>query len=109
MTLSKEQKALADERIKAAGLEDKIRVHLMDYRDLPPHFEKAFDAFVSIEMVEVSSCSFLYKCIGTNTGSLSARWLEGESTYVHSIAKAKLTYYPSKSITHLISARLTGP
>lgn len=25
----------------------------MDYRDLPPHFEKAFDAFVSIEMVEV--------------------------------------------------------
>lgn len=53
LTLSKEQKALADERIKAAGLEDKIRVHLMDYRDLPPHFEKAFDAFVSIEMVEV--------------------------------------------------------
>lgn len=53
LTLSKEQKALADERIKAAGLENKIRVHLMDYRDLPPHFEKAFDAFVSIEMVEV--------------------------------------------------------
>lgn len=54
LTLSKEQKALADERIKAAGLEDRIRVHLMDYRDLPPEFEKAFDAFVSIEMVEVS-------------------------------------------------------
>lgn len=53
LTLSKEQKALADERIKAAGLENKIRVHLMDYRDLPPQFEKAFDAFVSIEMVEV--------------------------------------------------------
>lgn len=53
LTLSKEQKVLADERIKAAGLEGKIRVHLMDYRDLPPHFEKAFDAFVSIEMVEV--------------------------------------------------------
>lgn len=53
LTLSKEQKALSDERIKAAGLENKIRVHLMDYRDLPPHFEKAFDAFVSIEMVEV--------------------------------------------------------
>lgn len=25
----------------------------MDYRELPPEFEKAFDAFVSIEMVEV--------------------------------------------------------
>lgn len=52
VTLSKEQKALADERIREAGLEGKIRVHLMDYRELPPEFEKAFDAFVSIEMVE---------------------------------------------------------
>ncbi|KAI5122125.1 hypothetical protein M0805_000773 [Coniferiporia weirii] len=52
LTLSKEQKALAEERIKEAGLEDRIRVHLMDYRELPPDFEKAFDAFVSIEMLE---------------------------------------------------------
>jgi cyclopropane-fatty-acyl-phospholipid synthase len=53
LTLSKEQKALAEERIKAAGLQDVIRVHLMDYREIPPSFEKAFDAFVSIEMLEV--------------------------------------------------------
>ncbi|KAL5527065.1 hypothetical protein ACEPAG_5856 [Sanghuangporus baumii] len=52
LTLSKEQKSLAEERIKEAGLEGRIRVHLMDYRELPPEFEKAFDAFVSIEMVE---------------------------------------------------------
>lgn len=65
LTLSREQKALADERIKAAGLEDKIRVHLMDYRDLPPHFEKAFDAFVSIEMVEVSIEIFTVSIIVT--------------------------------------------
>lgn len=49
-----QQKALAEERIKAAGLEDRIRVHLMDYRELPSEFEKAFDAFVSVEMIEVS-------------------------------------------------------
>lgn len=44
---------MAEERIKAAGFEGRIRVHLMDYRELPPEFEKAFDAFVSIEMLEV--------------------------------------------------------
>lgn len=53
LTLAAEQKALAEERIREAGLEGRIRVHLMDYRDLPPEFEKAFDAFVSIEMIEV--------------------------------------------------------
>ncbi|KAI9572427.1 Mycolic acid cyclopropane synthetase-domain-containing protein [Boletus coccyginus] len=52
LTLSKEQKALAEERIKAVGLQDRIRVHLMDYREIPAEFEKAFDAFVSIEMLE---------------------------------------------------------
>ncbi|KIJ92046.1 hypothetical protein K443DRAFT_114206 [Laccaria amethystina LaAM-08-1] len=52
LTLSKEQKSLAEERIKEAGLECHIRVHLLDYRDIPAEFEKAFDAFVSIEMLE---------------------------------------------------------
>lgn len=49
-----EQKNLAEERVKAAGLEGRIRVHLLDYREIPAEFEKAFDAFVSIEMLEVS-------------------------------------------------------
>ena len=43
-----------EERIKEAGLEGHIWVHLLDYRDIPAEFEKAFDAFVSIEMLEVS-------------------------------------------------------
>ena len=59
LTLSVQQKALAEERIRAAGLEGRIRVHLMDYRELPPEFEKAFDAFVSVEMIEVRF-SFLF-------------------------------------------------
>ena len=59
LTLSIEQKTLAEERIKKAGLEDCIRVHLLDYREIPAEFEKAFDAFVSIEMIEVSSSVFL--------------------------------------------------
>lgn len=52
LTLSVEQKALAEERVRIAGLEGRVRVHLMDYRDIPAEFEHAFDAFVSIEMLE---------------------------------------------------------
>ena len=33
LTLSKEQKSLTEERIKGAGLEGRIRVHLLDCRD----------------------------------------------------------------------------
>ena len=54
ITLSIQQKMGAEKRIEAAGLKDKITVHLVDYRNLPPEFEHAFDAFVSVEMVEVS-------------------------------------------------------
>jgi cyclopropane-fatty-acyl-phospholipid synthase len=53
LTLSIEQKAMAEERIRAAGLQNKIRVHLMDYRDMPAEWAGRFDAFVSVEMVEV--------------------------------------------------------
>ncbi|KZW02332.1 CFS1-like protein [Exidia glandulosa HHB12029] len=52
VTLSVNQKNLAEERIRSLNLQDKIRVHLLDYRSLPPAFEHAFDAFVSIEMIE---------------------------------------------------------
>jgi len=54
LTLSKEQKSLAEEHIKEAGLEGRVRVHLLDYRDIPAEIEKAFDAFVSMEMPEVN-------------------------------------------------------
>ncbi|EJF60808.1 cyclopropane-fatty-acyl-phospholipid synthase [Dichomitus squalens LYAD-421 SS1] len=52
LTLSVEQKQLAEERVKERGLEGRVRVHLMDYRDIPPEFKHAFDAFVSVEMLE---------------------------------------------------------
>jgi cyclopropane-fatty-acyl-phospholipid synthase len=54
LTLSIEQKSLAEERVRAVGLQDKIRVHLMDYRDMPTEWAGRFDAFVSVEMIEVS-------------------------------------------------------
>ncbi|KAI9056782.1 S-adenosyl-L-methionine-dependent methyltransferase [Trametes sanguinea] len=52
LTLSVEQCNLARQRVREAGLEDRVRVHLMDYRQMPPEFEKAFDACISVEMLE---------------------------------------------------------
>ena len=48
VTLSKEQKALADERIAEAGLADRIEIRLQDYREV----EDAVDRVVSIGMFE---------------------------------------------------------
>ena len=53
VTLSVEQKALAEVRACANGVGDRVTVHLCDYRQLPRHFENAFDAVVSCEMIEV--------------------------------------------------------
>lgn len=59
ITLSVEQKKLAEKRIQKLGLEEKIRVHLLDYRNLPTRFEGAFDRIVSIEMIESVGVEFL--------------------------------------------------
>lgn len=48
VTLSDEQHALARERVKAAGLADKVDIRLQDYR----HVEETFDAVVSVGMFE---------------------------------------------------------
>ena len=48
VTLSAEQKTLAEQRIGAAGLGDLIEVRLSDYREV----RGQFDAVVSVEMIE---------------------------------------------------------
>ena len=48
LTLSKEQKAWAEEKIGEAGLSDRIEIRLQDYRDTA----EQFDAVSSVEMVE---------------------------------------------------------
>ena len=47
-TISREQHAVACERVAAAGLGDRVTVLLQDYRDL----EGVYDKLVSIEMIE---------------------------------------------------------
>jgi cyclopropane fatty-acyl-phospholipid synthase-like methyltransferase len=50
LTLSKEQLAEANARVKAAGLEDKITLLFCDYRDVPDL--GTYDRVVSCEMIE---------------------------------------------------------
>jgi cyclopropane-fatty-acyl-phospholipid synthase len=47
-TISREQHALAGERVREAGLEDRVTVLLEDYRDL----RGSYDKLVSVEMIE---------------------------------------------------------
>ncbi|WP_097006208.1 SAM-dependent methyltransferase [Lacrimispora amygdalina] len=51
ITLSMEQKKEFENRIEILGLTDRIKVELMDYRDLP-QYGKTFDRVVSVGMVE---------------------------------------------------------
>ena len=48
LTLSAEQAALAQKRVDAAGLTDRINIRLQDYRDV----DGCYDAIVSVEMIE---------------------------------------------------------
>jgi cyclopropane-fatty-acyl-phospholipid synthase len=66
-TISREQHAYACERVRAAGLQDRVTVLLKDYRDrslLEPH--GGYDALVSIEMIEAVGWqllpTFLRRC-----------------------------------------------
>jgi len=59
ITLSQQQQEFARRRIAALGLEEKIHVHLMDYRNMPSDWKGKFDRVVSIEMVEAVGKEFL--------------------------------------------------
>ena len=54
VTISQEQFDLAAERIREAGLSDRIDIRLMDYRDITGEF----DSIVSIEMFEAVGAEF---------------------------------------------------
>lgn len=66
LTLSAEQKALAEKRIKDAGLDDRINILLCDYRQAPKP-EGGYDRVVSVEMLEHVGDKFMnqyFECIG---------------------------------------------
>jgi cyclopropane-fatty-acyl-phospholipid synthase len=61
VTISTEQAALANERIAAAGLTDRIDVQLRDYRKV----HGQFDAVVSVEMIEAVGANHWAEYFGT--------------------------------------------
>ena len=40
------------EQIRKEGLQDMIRIHLMDYRSMPESWKGSFDRLISVEMME---------------------------------------------------------
>lgn len=65
LTLSLEQKLLAEQRIRDAGLAHKIRVLLCDYRKAPMlEGDKPYDKVVSIEMLEAVGREWLTTYFG---------------------------------------------
>jgi cyclopropane-fatty-acyl-phospholipid synthase len=56
ITLSTEQKELAERRIADAYLSDRVTVELLDYRALPA--DASYDAVVSVEMIEAVGFDF---------------------------------------------------
>ncbi len=61
LTLSSEQKALAEQRIAQAGLSDRVTVELRDYRAQ----EGTYDAVVSVEMIEAVGYDYWPVYFGT--------------------------------------------
>jgi cyclopropane-fatty-acyl-phospholipid synthase len=56
ITLSTEQRDLAEKRIATEGLADRVTVQLLDYRALPP--ETTYDVVLSVEMIEAVGYDF---------------------------------------------------
>ena len=62
-TISREQYALATERVARAGLQDRVTILLKDYRDLDGQYDK----LVSIEMIEAIGAQYLDTYFATLT------------------------------------------
>jgi cyclopropane-fatty-acyl-phospholipid synthase len=61
LTISQEQKVLADQRIAAAGFSDRVDVQLCDYRES----QGEFDSVVSVEMIEAVGADYWPTFFGT--------------------------------------------
>ena len=85
-TISKEQHKLATERVRAAGLSDRVDVLLRDYREL----EGQYDAIVSIEMLEAVGAEFFETFFGVCDRAL----VPGGRVSLQTIAFPDVAYRP---------------
>jgi cyclopropane-fatty-acyl-phospholipid synthase len=83
ITLAERQAELARERVREAGLEDRVEIRLADYREI--RVEQPFDAIASIGMVEHVGA----ERIDEYAGRLHALLKPGGRLLNHGIAKLK--------------------
>ncbi|MBI2781433.1 MAG: class I SAM-dependent methyltransferase [Chloroflexi bacterium] len=86
VTISNEQHKLATERVRAAGLADRVTVLLRDYREI----EGQFDAIVSIEMLEAVGAEFFETYFGVCDRAL----VPGGRMSLQTIAFPDVAYLP---------------
>jgi cyclopropane-fatty-acyl-phospholipid synthase len=84
ITISKAQHELAAARVREAGLSDRIRVQLRDYRDV----QGTFDAVVSIEMLEAVGAEYYADYFGAIDRAL----VPGGRASIQSICFPDLAY-----------------
>ncbi|KAJ5628249.1 cyclopropane-fatty-acyl-phospholipid synthase [Penicillium lividum] len=65
ITLSKEQKSWADDKIQAAGLQDRVEILLCDYRQVPPPASGTYDRIISVGMFEHVGGEYLAEYFAT--------------------------------------------
>ncbi|ORY07714.1 cyclopropane-fatty-acyl-phospholipid synthase [Basidiobolus meristosporus CBS 931.73] len=120
LTLSIEQKKLAEDRIAEAGFTDSITVLLCDYRNIEAHHQ--FDKIVSIEMIEAVGHEFLPTFFKTcdqllkrDKGILALQGITMPESrydnYCHSVDFIKKHIFPGghcPSVTALINAANKG-
>jgi len=76
ITLSKEQHALARERVARLGLADRVEIQLLDYRELADRYgERSFDKAASVGMFEHVGLKNLGKYFSTVAAMLRDRGL----------------------------------
>jgi cyclopropane-fatty-acyl-phospholipid synthase len=88
ITISPAQHALATERIREAGLEDRVTVLLRDYREI----EGTFDAIVSIEMFEAVGAEYFEAFFGACDRALRP----GGRMSLQTIAFPDVSYEPQR-------------
>ena len=91
ITLSVQQMQVVRERAKSFGVGDRVRVHLLDYRNLPKEWEGTFDRFVSIEMMEHVGREFYEGYLGVVDRMLKKKDAIG---VVHVITNPEASEFP---------------
>ncbi|KAJ2890265.1 hypothetical protein GGI21_006231, partial [Coemansia aciculifera] len=121
ITLSTEQKEVAEQRIAQAGMSDRITVMLVDYRKLDPA-EHCFDRIISLEMVEhvgheylavyFEQChQLLHPQHGVMVLQASTMNEERYAEYVHSVDFINKHIFPGghcPSVSALVAAATKG-